>query len=515
MKKEENSTSQNENESSESKSLKSVEENQLKHIISFLQKDFVWFSSLTEQINYCSENIHSVIGYKSEEIKSFNEKRLAITFNEDIARIREALNEFLTDGSTNSIKLFYRLERKDNTFISVIEKIYAERDNKSEVINLRGIVSDITEIKETENRLFDTISDLQKLNEAKDKFVSRLAHDLRSPFTSIIGFAEVLINDPQIPDKDKFEYLNFILHSSRNLLNYVIQLNEIIKLQTHRTKLEPQRINVNILTHYSVSSFTAPVVDKSLQIKVNVSESMHINADERLFLLLITNLISNAVKFSNLGGKIFISAHEFNEDFVEIIVKDEGAGISEKNKTRLFKIDQIFFSEGTKGEKGTGVGLLLSKEIVEKHGGNLWFYSNQNEGSEFHFTIPVSKNTILIVENEPSARNSFEELIKTKYPEFDVLSAHDAYDALNLIANKIPLLILVEHELPLMTGLQMLDNFLKMQKKSKISVIVFLDNPSEDLIYSYSKIGVTEFLSKPISLTVLQKKFEELVSTFR
>jgi signal transduction histidine kinase len=89
-------------------------------------------------------------------------------------------------------------------------------------------------------------------------------------------------------------------------------LNEIIKLQTHRTKLEPQRINVNRLTHYSVSPFTAPVVDKSLQIKVNVSESMHINADERLFLLLITSLVSNAVKFSKPGGKIFISAQEFN-----------------------------------------------------------------------------------------------------------------------------------------------------------------------------------------------------------
>ena len=69
-------------------------------------------------------------------------------------------------------------------------------------------------------------------------------------------------------------------------------------------------------------------------------------------------------------------------------MKDEGVGISEKNKTKLFKIDQIFFSEGTKGEKGVGLGLLLAKEIVEKHGGNLWFYSNQNEGSEFHFTIP-------------------------------------------------------------------------------------------------------------------------------
>ena len=139
-----NSGSQNISDNNENKSVNSMQESQIRQIFSFLRKDFVWFSSLTEQINYCSENISSVIGYTSDEIKSFNEKRLAITLNEDIARIREALNEFLIDSSKNSIKLFYRLKLKENTFISVMEKIYAERDEKGEVTNLYGIVSDIT-----------------------------------------------------------------------------------------------------------------------------------------------------------------------------------------------------------------------------------------------------------------------------------------------------------------------------------------------------------------------------------
>lgn len=493
----------------------SMQENQIRQIFSRLQKDFVWFSSLTEQINFCSENIISVIGYTSEEIKSFNEKRLAITFNEDISRIREALNEFLTDSSSNEIKLFYRLERKDNAFISVMEKIYAERDEQSEVTNLYGIVSDISEIKDTEDRLFSTISELQKLNEAKDKFVSRISHDLRSPFTSIIGFAEVLVNDPKIPEKERSEYLNFILQSSKSQFNFVNQLSEIVKLQTNRVKLEPQRANANRLIHYSVSSFTAQVVDKSLEIKVNVSESTHINTDERLFLLLVTSLISNAVKFSKPGGRIVISTQEFNEDFVEMIIKDEGVGISEKNKTRLFKMDQIFFSEGTKGEKGVGLGLLLSKEIVEKHGGNLWFYSNQNEGSEFHFTIPVSKNAILIIENDSAARASYEELVKTNFSEYDVLDARDGYDALNMIANRIPAVIIIDQELPLMTGLQTLDNIYKTHKNSKISAMVLAENLSDDLIKSYENIGVKTILPKPISLKVLQRRIEELISSTR
>lgn len=510
-----NSNSQNILDSSEETSSKPVQENQITRVFAFLQKDFVWFSSLTEQINYCSENIASVIGYNSEEIKSFNEKRLAIAFNDDISLLREALNEFLTDSASCEINLSYRLKRKDNNIISVNEKIYAERDEQGEVKNLYGIVSDITEFKESENRLFETISDLQKLNEAKDKFVSRISHDLRSPFTSIIGFAEVLSNDPQIPEKEKLEYLNFILSSSRNLLHFVNQLSEIIKLQTHRIKLEPQRTNLSRLVHYTISSFTSQVVNKDLKIKVNVGESFHISADERLFLLLMTSLISNAVKFSKPGGKIIINAQEFNEDFIEIIVKDAGVGISEKNKTRLFKLDQIFFSEGTKGEKGTGLGLLLSKEIVEKHGGNIWFYSSQADGTEFHFTIPVSKNTILIVENDESARVDFEELIKNNYPEFNVMTAANGYDALNIIANTLPTIVILNHDLPLMTGLQMLDNIFKAHKNSKISTMVLAESISDDLLKSYDDIGVKLILPKPISLKVLQKRIEELVSSIR
>lgn len=484
-----------------------------KQVFNLLKKDFVWSSSLIEQTNFCSDNISSVIGYTAEEIKSFNEKRLALTIKDDIARIREALNEFLTDSSINVIKLHYKLETKNHTHISVVEKIYTIRDENGEATSLYGIVSDISDAKEAEDRLYDTISELQKINEAKDKFVARISHDLRSPFTSIIGFAEVLLSDPKIPEKEKSEYLNFILQSSRNLLHFVNQLSEIIKLQTFRTKLEPQRTNVNRLVHYSVASFTSQIVDKNLQVNVNINESLHITVDERLFLVLIAGLVSNAVKFSRIGGKITISAQQFNDEFMEIIVKDDGVGISEKNKIKLFKIDQIFFAEGTKGEKGVGLGLLLAKEIVEKHGGNLWFYSNQNEGSEFHFTLPISKNTVLIVEKDSSVLNSYEELLKSNFHQFEVICAHDGYDALTQIADRVPIIVILTHELPLMSGLQLLESIIKSNKNSKIFILLCADELSEEIIKAYEKFGLTEILNKPVSLKVLGKKIRELVDT--
>lgn len=489
-----------------------LNQNTLDQIFPFLQKDFVWFSSLANQVNYCSANIKSVIGYSSSEIKSFNEKRLALAASEDVARIREALNEFLSDSKADCLQLYYKLTKKDSEAISVFEKIYALRDEAGELINLYGIVSDITEIKLSEEKLYETISDLQKLNEAKDKFVSRISHDLRSPFTSIIGFSEVLVNDLSLPEKDKLEYLNFILNSSRNLLHFVTQLSEIIKLQTNRLKLEPQRTNANRLIHYAISAFTAQVVDKNLEITVDVHESVHISTDERLFLLLITSLVSNAVKFSKIGDKIKISAQHFNEDFIEIIVKDQGIGMPDNNKRKIFNIDQIFFSEGTKGEKGVGLGLLLSKEIVEKHGGSLWFYSNLNDGSEFHFTIPMSKNTILILENDELQRSDFENIIKSEFTDYHVIAAGNAYDALTTLNDTIPSVLLIDHEIPLMSGLQMLQNIFKIHKSEKISVVVMVNNLTEDLKQSYNKIGVKDFLLKPISLKVLHKKLSEVIS---
>jgi DNA-binding NarL/FixJ family response regulator len=161
------------------------------------------------------------------------------------------------------------------------------------------------------------------------------------------------------------------------------------------------------------------------------------------------------------------------------------------------------------------LGLMLSKEIVEKHGGNLWFYSNQNEGSEFHFTIPISKNAILIVENDSIARNSFEDMIKMNFSEFDVMNARDGYDALNMIATRIPSVIIVDHNLPLMTGLQMFENIYKAHKNFKISAVILAENLSADLIKSYENIGIKTILPKPISLKVLHKRIEELLSSNR
>lgn len=180
------------------------------------------------------------------------------------------------------------------------------------------------------------------------------------------------------------------------LVNYLLDWS---RLQTGGIRIEPQRLHAQTLVFNCISSLTGNAIRKNLDIKVFIKDSLYIQADERMLTQVITNIISNAIKFSTEGKTIEVSADTFNESFVEFIVKDEGIGISDSNKIKLFKIEKMFSTEGTKGEKGTGLGLSLVKEIIDKHNGSIWFYTELDKGSEFHFTIPSSPNTILLVEN--------------------------------------------------------------------------------------------------------------------
>ncbi len=142
-------------------------------------------------------------------------------------------------------------------------------------------------------------------------------------------------------------------------------------------KLEPQRVQAQGLVFNCISALTGIAMRKNIDIKVNVPESIFIEADERLMIQVITNLVSNAIKFSEEGKTIRISADRFNPELVEFVIKDEGVGIPDNYHQRIFRFEKMFSTRGTKGERGTGLGLSLVKEIVERHKGQIWFYSKE------------------------------------------------------------------------------------------------------------------------------------------
>ncbi|MGA7719659.1 MAG: ATP-binding protein [Ignavibacteriaceae bacterium] len=486
---------------------------ELSQLFSGIKNTFFWSLKYVDdkEIIYYSENIFEITGYTGEEIKSFQGGGNALIIEEDIQKFKKSFIDFTNDPSMSFLKLDYRITRKDKKVVWLEESVTVERNKEGKSQKYFGLVADITEFKEKEVSLNGLLENYKQLNSSKDRFISILSHDLRAPFTSILGFSEILINEPNLSYDERLEYLNYINESSQNQLQLVNYLLDWSRLQTGGIRIEPQRLHAQTLVFNCISSLTGNAIRKNLDIKVFIKDSLYIQADERMLTQVITNIISNAIKFSTEGKTIEVSADTFNESFVEFIVKDEGIGISDSNKIKLFKIEKMFSTEGTKGEKGTGLGLSLVKEIIDKHNGSIWFYTELDKGSEFHFTIPSSPNTILLVENNSIEKDLYETVLKNNFPSFHVIGVKNGYEALNHLISQLPSLIITDYELPLMNGTQFIKSVRKEDKGGKIPIIALVPELSEDVRRQYQMLGIDIVLQKPVDNELFSEKIQLLL----
>ncbi|MGE5498062.1 MAG: ATP-binding protein, partial [Syntrophothermus sp.] len=232
----------------------------------------------------------------------------------------------------------------------------------------------------------------------------------------------------------------------------------------------------------------------------NLPEDIYIQVDEKLMTQAILNLLSNAIKFTMDNRTVDVQIGHFKTGFIEFIVKDEGVGISEENKRKLFHFDQKFTQEGTKGEKGSGLGLTLVKQIIEKHGGDIWFYSELNKGSEFHFIIPEASKVILLVEDDSISRALWFKASKRILSDFEIVQAANGYEAMTIINEKTPTLVVTDHNMPLMNGIQLIESMRKREETSRIPVIVVTALLPPDLVAKYEDLQVSGLLEKPLNI---------------
>ncbi|MDZ7625311.1 MAG: hybrid sensor histidine kinase/response regulator [Ignavibacteriaceae bacterium] len=466
--------------------------------------------TVNSDIQY-SESIFGVTGFLASEVKELKDGWLSLVRKEDRAFYKRRLDEFDKKPDENILKLKYKIIKKDGAVISVSENITVTRDFNGKVIKRFGLILDISDFTLALEKLAKKNEELEQLNVSKDDFISILSHDLRAPFTSILGFAEILLNETSLSEKDKMEYLKYIYDSSHNQLQLINYMLDWSRLQTGRLKIESHKIHAQSLVYNCISYLTGVTVRKNITISVNIPEALYIEADERLANQAIISLLSNAVKFSNEDESVEVSANIYNNQFVEFIVKDNGVGISEANREKLFNIGKLFNTEGTKGEKGSGLGLAVTKQIVEKHGGQIWFYSVEGKGSEFHFTIPAATITLLLVIDDKEELHLLESDIKKHYQNFAVLTAENAFEALGMISAKLPSLIILEHSLPLMSGLQFVNMVRKENKNILIPFIAIIDSDSETTLKSYQEIGVRTIKQRPIFTDQLKEKIELVI----
>lgn len=243
------------------------------------------------------------------------------------------------------------------------------------------------------NKMNDEIQEqrdyLNQLNKTKDKFFSIIAHDLKNPFNSIKGFTELLIdNSGEYEDEKRLKFLKIIKDStvkaSMLLNNLLIWANS----QSGNLTYLPKKIELVRQVMDVVSLLEIQAIKKEIDVYNNVDHNLSVKADENMINTILRNLISNAIKFTKPQGEIRILS-KLNFDMVEISIVDNGIGISEEDIENIFNIEVKNTNIGTANEQGSGLGLILCKDFIEKHGGEIWVKSIKNNGAEFVFTLPL------------------------------------------------------------------------------------------------------------------------------
>ncbi|MCX6150722.1 MAG: PAS domain-containing sensor histidine kinase [Ignavibacteriales bacterium] len=264
-------------------------------------------------------------------------------------------------------------------------KKYAE-----DLVNNKNLLEEkASELSSLNKQLAGSEAKLKELVASKDKLFSIIAHDLRSPFHGLLGLSGILAEDTGSLTNEEVKKFNVELNKTlKNQFKFLENLLEWSRLQIGRTEYNPIKIVLYDKINESVNIQFANALKKNIKIHNCVPENLIILADDNMLQSVLQNLISNAIKFTYQGGEVSLSAFAVN-GLVEIHICDTGMGIKQEDIDKIFRIDTQYTTKGTANEKGTGLGLVLCKEMIEKHNGRIWVESTVKKGSSFKFTLPA------------------------------------------------------------------------------------------------------------------------------
>ena len=231
--------------------------------------------------------------------------------------------------------------------------------------------------------------ELKQLNATKDRFFSIIAHDLKNPFITILGFTDLLSSEyNELTDEERLTYINEMKDSAKLSFNLLQNLLHWSSSQTGRIEFVPQKLDLFKLINENLLLLNNSAEQKQIHLLNKVPAGINVIADEDMLNTVVRNLLTNAIKFSNKCGMIEVIA-SLKENYAEICVSDCGVGMDQKIINNLFRLDVAHSTAGTENETGTGLGLILCKEFIERNGGTIRVESQPGIGSKFIFTLPV------------------------------------------------------------------------------------------------------------------------------
>lgn len=354
-----------------------------------LLPEAIYESDFSGKVIYLNDTGFRLFGYNQKDLDAYLllDQLVAPESHDDMHQHIEAVYELKHSDRA----LMTGITKSGSNFPVSVHTVPVIVDKKC--VGTRGVIIDMTEQKRFEEQLQKNALDLQAINSSKDKFFSIIAHDLRSPFTSFLGFTEILDEEfDTLPEKELKSIVSLMRSSALNLYQLLENLLEWSLLHREITQFEPRITALLPLVQSCTDVIAHSAQSKGIEVAVDVPANLEVMADIHMLMTIIRNLLTNAVKFTHRGGKVYISATPTAKHFITVAVKDTGIGIPAEMIKNIFRIDINNKTKGTEGEVSTGLGLILCKEFVEKHGGEIRVESEEGKGSTFYFTLKAAEN---------------------------------------------------------------------------------------------------------------------------
>jgi len=371
--------------------------------------DAAWTATAGMELVYISDNVEKILGCHPEELVSKGGRAwLERIHPNDRARVEQAYQRLFTHGEPFETE--YRMHRKNGEWTWVCNRAPASRWADG-VPCADGLLTDISQRKHTERALEATKESAEAANRAKSQFLANMSHELRTPLNAIIGFSEMLtektfgeLNERQL------KYARNIFNSGRHLLQLINDILDLSKVEAGRLELACNSFNVRGALQGAIGITKALAHKKRISLGLEVSPALQtIFADEGKFKQILYNLLSNAIKFTPDGGNVTVTAvcetlsNQAGQIAVlKVVVADTGIGIHPRDQERIFNEFEQIDSSYSRQQQGTGLGLTLTRKLVEMHGGRIWVESEgvEGKGSQFIFRIPLHNRVSRDVGNQ-------------------------------------------------------------------------------------------------------------------
>ena len=479
---------------------------------------FKWKNNPTWDIEYVSQSVEKLLGYSVNDFMS-NQTIYATLINEEDLKV---ITQQVERGVQNNLDFFkhtpYRLTTKNGEEKWILDYTVTQKDAHGNITHFIGYLSDITEQKNTQIELLKAKESAEKANKIKSEFLANMSHEIRTPLNGVIGLTELALKT-ELTEKQR-EYLEKSRNSSHSLLHVINDILDFSKMEAGKLTLEFKPFHLNEIVQSIQNTFDYLAQEKGLSFTLTYPHNLYINGDPLRLIQILTNIIGNAIKFTKEGAvSLVIETLKESDKSIKLRfrIKDTGIGIKKETQEKLFEAFAQADTSITRQFGGTGLGLTITKQLVDMMDGTISINSQENVGSEFVIEITFKKSS---VESIHATMSSLEELDYEEFKNLHLLIVEDnktnqlvimgiledyemnldfasnGEEGVAMVEKNDYALILMDIQMPVMDGIEATKRI--KAKHPSLPIIALSAAVMKEDVEKAKQAGVDAYVSKPI-----------------